>query len=322
MTPHGSSRRGDHEASRYPIDRLSPASSSSSLQCLDVQAGMHPSTGPVGWLRQITLYKRSRAQLRMRRGRAACQSALEIAVTPMAAHNDPIGRALVEAVDGGVGCYQIEHDDGSLVSTEATEFLDTAQNWSPAITNALSRLRGRVLDVGCGAGRHALHLQALGCETIGLDPSPGAVDVCRRRGLDARLGSLGDRALLTEERFDAVLMLGNNLGLLDGPERAQGHLEWLAARCRPGALLVGESMDITRKGPEYLAYFRRVAAAGRPPGQLRLRIVFEGQAGDWFFYWQLTPDELRNVIRNTPWSIEHIDPVAGTDRYVAVMRRQ
>ncbi len=104
----------------------------------------------------------------------------------MAAHNDPMGKALVEALDGGVGCYQIEHDDGSLVSTEATEFLDTAQDWPPEVTDALSRLRGRVLDVGCGAGRHALYLQALGCEMIGLDPSPGAVDVCRRRGLDAR----------------------------------------------------------------------------------------------------------------------------------------
>lgn len=240
----------------------------------------------------------------------------------MATQNDPIGMALVEAIDGGVGCYQIEHDDGSLVSTEATEFLDTAQDWPPTITNALSRLRGRVLDVGCGAGRHALYLKALGCQVVGLDPSPGAVDVCRRRGLDAHLGSLGDQELLDDERFDAVLMLGNNLGLLASPETAPRYLEWLAARCRPGALLIGESIDITRKGPEYLAYFRRVAAAGRPPGQLHLRLIFAGQAGDWFFYWQLTPDELETVVRTTPWSIESIENVAGTDRYVAVMRRQ
>ncbi len=41
---------------------------------------------------------------------------------------------------------------------------------------------GRVLDVGCGAGRNLGHLRGDG---VGVDHNPGAVAVCRRRGLTA-----------------------------------------------------------------------------------------------------------------------------------------
>lgn len=232
---------------------------------------------------------------------------------------DPFGMALLEAFEGGLGHHEIERDDGYRDSMDATMYFDAAADWPAATGEVLEQLHGRVLDVGCGAGRHAILLRAAGCEVIGLDPSPGAVEVCRRRGLDARLGSLGVEGLLADERFDAVVMLGNNLGLLASPERAAEHLDWLAARCRPGALLVGESMDVTKtETPVHLAYHRRATAAGRPPGQMRLRVRFADQVGDWFSYWHLSPEELRSVVRNTSW---RIDRTIGEVEYVAVLQR-
>ena len=77
-------------------------------------------------------------------------------------------------------------------------------------------VRGRVLDLGCGAGRLGLHLQSRGHEVVGIDVSPLAVEIARQRGLaDARLGTL-DGTLRAGERFDTILLLGNNLGLLAG----------------------------------------------------------------------------------------------------------
>jgi 2-polyprenyl-3-methyl-5-hydroxy-6-metoxy-1,4-benzoquinol methylase len=44
-------------------------------------------------------------------------------------------------------------------------------------------VKGRVLDIGCGAGRHSLYLQNQGFQVLGIDNSPLAVKVAKLRGL-------------------------------------------------------------------------------------------------------------------------------------------
>jgi SAM-dependent methyltransferase len=75
----------------------------------------------------------------------------------------------------------------------------------PAFVRLADRglLSGRVLDVGCGTGEHALLAAARGADAVGADFSPLAIEMARRnaaeRGLAARfevadalnLGSLG-----------------------------------------------------------------------------------------------------------------------------------
>jgi len=75
------------------------------------------------------------------------------------------------------------------------------------------QVRGRVLDVGCGTGEHALLAASLGLDATGIDAAPAAIASAtrkaRERGLSARfivgdaleLGALG-------ERFDTVLDCG------------------------------------------------------------------------------------------------------------------
>jgi methylase of polypeptide subunit release factors len=77
---------------------------------------------------------------------------------------------------------------------------------------AFGFVRGRVLDIGAGAGRHSLEAQHRRLEALAIDISPGAVEVCRRRGVrDARLMPLEeiDESLGT---FDTALLLCGNFG--------------------------------------------------------------------------------------------------------------
>jgi SAM-dependent methyltransferase len=51
------------------------------------------------------------------------------------------------------------------------------------------RLVGRVLDVGCGTGEHALMAAAIGLEATGVDMAPTAVTIARRKADERALGA-------------------------------------------------------------------------------------------------------------------------------------
>ena len=76
---------------------------------------------------------------------------------------------------------------------------------------ALDMARGKVLDVGAGAGCHTLVLQERGVKVTAIDISPLSVEAMRRRGvIDAR-----EQDFFTlEGRYDTILMLMNGIGIV------------------------------------------------------------------------------------------------------------
>jgi SAM-dependent methyltransferase len=96
----------------------------------------------------------------------------------------------------------------------------------------------RVLDVGCGPGRHALALAERGMSVTGVDLSPEFVDLARAAAADRGLGAeflLQDvRDLAFDAEFDAVLCLcQGGFGLLGGEDDA-GVVGLIARAARPG----------------------------------------------------------------------------------------
>lgn len=78
---------------------------------------------------------------------------------------------------------------------------------------ALELSKGRILDVGAGAGCHALALQDRGMSVTAIDVSPLSVEVMAKSGVDdVRLVNLYDDTL--SEKFDTILMLMNGSGII------------------------------------------------------------------------------------------------------------
>ncbi len=210
----------------------------------------------------------------------------------------------------------VERDDGFVEATDGpANYFAPVRRWAPAERQGLRFARGRVLDVGCGAGRVALELQARGREVVAIDISAGAVEAARRRGVrDARVLAFEDVGA-DLGRFETVVMYGNNFGLFGGKAKARR----LLRRLRP---MAGRIVASTRNPYEsddnaHLAYHERNRSRGRMPGQLRLRVRYREHASPWFDYLIVSPEELDALVEGTGSRVGGI--LKGEPLYVAVL---
>ncbi|WP_430779742.1 class I SAM-dependent methyltransferase [Actinoplanes sp. G11-F43] len=213
----------------------------------------------------------------------------------------------------------IERDDGLINGAPADHYLSEPADWRPFDHRAVGLCRGRVLDIGTGAGRAAIELQNRQMAVTALDTSLGAIEVARKRGVrDTVLATVDEFARATV-RYDTFLLLGNNLGLLEGPERAPVLLAALARLAAPGARIIAQGTDpYGTTDPLHVAYHRDNRARGRLGGQLRLRLRYRELATDWFDYLNCSAAELEALLAGTAWRLKSID---DRDRpyYLAVM---
>jgi SAM-dependent methyltransferase len=178
--------------------------------------------------------------------------------------------------------------------------------WSPAEREAIALAAGRILDIGCGAGRHAIYLQEKGFDVTGIDNSPGAIEVCKARGLKkAFVRPLENAHEFPENSFDTILMFGNNFGLFGSPENAPQILEKLSRITTPAArIIAGTRNPYLTDDPAHLKYHEFNRGRGRLPGQLTLRVRYDDARGEWFDYLFVSPEEMSEILEKTDWQIE------------------
>ena len=106
---------------------------------------------------------------------------------------------------------------------------------------ALQLAKGKILDVGCGAGSHSLHLQNKGFNVKSIDISKGAIETCKLRGLkNAHVLDIIDEI----ETFDTILMLMNGSGFFESLERTPHILNHLKGLLNKNGQILIDSSDI------------------------------------------------------------------------------
>lgn len=216
----------------------------------------------------------------------------------------------------------IERDDGWFdVSGGAPAYFAPFEEWPAHQRRAIRLATGRVLDVGCGAGRVSLHLESRGLEVVGIDRSPLAVKVCGRRGVrDARVLPITQVGPGLGE-FDTIVMFGNNFGLFGSFDRARRLLRRFHRLTSPQARILAESRDPYRtRDPDHKRYQKRNRSRGRMPGQLRMRVRSGHACTAWFDYLLVSPQEMRRIVAGTGWRVaKQID--SETPSYVGVLEK-
>jgi GAF domain-containing protein len=230
---------------------------------------------------------------------------------------DAWGEALRAALAGHVAAVTLERDDGLVHELALDDYLATG--FRP-VEQPLERLVfGRVLDAGCGAGRHALTLQPRGHPLTALDASPGAVDVARAGGVaDVRHMDITAPSLPTCA-FDTQLLLGSGVGSdLSSFEGLLGKLFELAA---PGGRLLVTQRDVLQTSDEaHLRYHDWNRQRGRYVGHITLRFWHAGRAGPWFDILHVRPDDLSGLAQRAGWHVTGLWP-AG-DLYAAALEKR
>lgn len=107
---------------------------------------------------------------------------------------------------------------------------------------ALQLARGKILDVGCGAGSHSLYLQEKGFDVTAIDISENAIKACQLRGLNnARVQNILE---IENEKFDTILLLMNGTGIFQTIPETPNYLKKLKSLLNQNGQILIDSSDI------------------------------------------------------------------------------
>ena len=175
----------------------------------------------------------------------------------------------------------------------SVDYLFRSYNEMPKLEKkALQLCKGKVLDVGCGAGIHSLYLQKKGFEVTAIDISANAIKACKLRGLqNAQVQNL---LALEEEKFDTILLLMNGTGIFGTLSETSKYLQKLKSLLNPNGQILIDSSDIIYMFDEGAdgSYF--VPADGYY-GELTFTISYKNETEDNFPWLYLDYNTLQNA---------------------------
>ncbi|OIQ22498.1 MAG: SAM-dependent methyltransferase [Flavobacterium sp. MedPE-SWcel] len=108
---------------------------------------------------------------------------------------------------------------------------------------ALQMAKGKVLDVGCGAGSHSLYLQnEKNIDITAIDISANAIEACTLRGV--KKATVKDVMQLENEKFDTILLLMNGAGMCGRLNKISDFLQKIKSLLNEDGQVLLDSSDI------------------------------------------------------------------------------
>lgn len=202
----------------------------------------------------------------------------------------------LRAVAGRGSRHHARLIDGTAVPFPLERYLGPADETDEQV---LDGLRGPVLDVGCGPGRHLHALAARGVFALGVDLSPVAVELAVGGGGRAIVGNIFDE-LPGGGSWRSALLLDGNVGIGGSPVRLLGRI---------GALLDAAGELLVELGPP-----------GAPTCSTHARLEADGVASAWFPWARVAVSDVGPIAGAGGFGVAETWAVSG--RWFARLRRE
>lgn len=168
-----------------------------------------------------------------------------------------------------------------------SEYFSTEAEWGMEIKKALEYVRGKVLEVGCGAGRFLKYFQDKKFDIIGIDPDQVMIDICKERGLKCELKSVQNTGY-PDNSFDTILMLGNMIGCVgETIEDIIDVYKEIKKLLKVDGIVVGSS------------YYKTDISTFRKTG----RYKWMGQIGEEKIGWYFTLDKFKEIVETAGFKV-------------------
>lgn len=162
---------------------------------------------------------------------------------------------------------------------------------------ALALCDGKVLDVGAGAGSHALYLQEQGMDVHALEISPKACTVMQKRGVRHVLQ--GDFFEYRGDNYDTLLFLMNGIGLAGSLIGLKKLLHHCKSLLNTGGQLLFDSSDI--------AYLYADGSVEKPLGyygEIGYQYEYKKQKGQPFNWLFIDQETLIQLAHAEGWVVQ------------------
>jgi SAM-dependent methyltransferase len=162
--------------------------------------------------------------------------------------------------------------------------------------HALSFCSGKILDIGAGAGSHALLLQSAGHDVTALEICESACEIMLDRGVKKIINR--DLFDFEKEQFDTLLLLMNGIGLCGDINGLRKFLSHSKKLLKPGGQLIFDSSDISYLYTEH----------NMPPenyyGEISYQYEYQSVKGDLFKWLYVDYNTLSAMAENMGWNSE------------------
>ncbi|REC79108.1 SAM-dependent methyltransferase [Chryseobacterium elymi] len=183
---------------------------------------------------------------------------------------------------------------------------------------ALELAQGKVLDIGSGAGSHALYLQnEKNLDVLALDISPKCIEVCQLRGVKKAVCE--NMLDFSGETFNTVLLLMNGTGIFESLEKIDTYLQKLHTLINDNGQILIDSTDILymfdrdEDGGVYIP-------AGGYYGELDYVVHYKGESEEPIKWLYLDFETLKNAAENNGFTIEKV--MRDEDSYLAKLTKK